>query len=150
MVKNSTGGNKAKGFARKNYSNSGSSVRLSTDPSEIYAKVTKLFGGGRGSAISSDGNQLVFIIRGKFSGKNKYSNIVSVGSFILVGARSFASVDSIFDLLHIYNINDSFPISLFNSLPSIFDHFDLELPNLLVSNLNLDLDLDLHINLDAI
>ena len=148
MVKNSTGGNKAKGFARKNYSNSSSSVRLSTDPSEIYAKVTKLFGGGRGSAISSDGNQLVFIIRGKFSGKNKYSNIVSVGSFILVGARSFASCDSVFDLLHIYNIHDSLPVSFTSEHEPI--SFDIFSPYSIPHDNDLNLELNLELNLDLI
>ena len=162
MVKNSFGGNKAKGHARKDNSSS-HKIRLSTSPLEIYAKVVKLFGGNRCDVITIDGDSLSCVIRGKFSGKFKHSNIISINSFVLVGIHDWASDKSISDLLFVYQHNDLAILSQFN--PSFFslEHFNysnlthnLTTHNLthnpiiaLDSQLNL-LELNLALNLDII
>jgi hypothetical protein len=166
MVKNSFGGNKAKGHARKDNSSS-HKIRLSSSPLEIYAKVVKLFGGNRCDVITINGDSLSCVIRGKFSGKFKHSNIISINSFVLVGLHDWASDKSISDLLFVYQHNDLSILSQFN--PSFFDSSiihtsDFTLPysfsinhNLnLIDNNNLDnnndlhndLHLDLHLDLD--
>ena len=45
MVKNVSGGNKSKGFARKNFAVKDTSIRVIEDEDELYAQVTKIYGG---------------------------------------------------------------------------------------------------------
>ena len=143
MVKNSFGGNKAKGHARKDNSSS-HKIRLSSSPLEIYAKVVKLFGGNRCDVITINGDSLSCVIRGKFSGKFKHSNIISVNSFVLVGLHDWASDKSISDLLFVYQHNDLSILSQFN--PSFFDSSIINLPSCdftlynPIHNLNHDID----------
>ncbi len=118
MVKNSKGGYH-KANARKDSLISSQKTRLVSHPSERYAKVTKLFGGNRCSVISSDGDSLSCVIRGKFSGKFKHSNLLSIDSFILVGIHDWASDKSFCDLLHVYQPHDI--ISLYPFYPSFFN-----------------------------
>jgi len=118
MVKNSKGGYH-KANARKDSAISSHKTRFVSDPSERYAKVTKLFGGNRCSVISSDGDTLSCVIRGKFSGKFKHSNLLSIDSFILVGIHQWASDKSICDLLHVYQPHDL--VYLYPSFPSFFN-----------------------------
>ena len=99
MVKNTQGGHH-KNQARKNsfvYSNK---TRLSVNSSEIYAKVVKIFG-DQFDAITIDGNTVRVIIRGKFSGKFKRANLLTVNSFVLVGLHDFNTSNPSCDLLEI-------------------------------------------------
>jgi translation initiation factor IF-1 len=90
MVKNTKGGNKSKGFARKNIIHKESArLRVSEDPLEIYAQVIKMLGGSMCQVISSDGETLLCHIRGKFRGRNKSSNILINGTWVLVGMREW-------------------------------------------------------------
>ena len=131
MVKNSKGGYH-KANARKDSIISSHKTRFVSDPSERYAKVTKLFGGNRCSVISSDGDTLSCVIRGKFSGKFKHSNLLSIDSFILVGIHHWASDKSICDLLHVYQPHDL--VYLYPSFPSFFN------PLLLYDSFNHSID----------
>lgn len=89
MVKN-TGGNKAKGFARKNESGQNySKLRMSECEEEKYAIVRKIFGGNRCEVICCDSVCRQGIIRGKFTGKNKRRNIINAGTILLVGLRDW-------------------------------------------------------------
>jgi hypothetical protein len=89
MVKNS-GGNKAKGYARKNF-NSGSqnALILSTDPDEIYAQAVKLLGGSICRVIDLTGKEMNCHIRGKFRGRGKRDNLIGAGTWLLVGLREW-------------------------------------------------------------
>jgi initiation factor 1A len=94
MVKNTTGGNKAKGKARKSYdiTNSKQPVFLRTSQSEfeLYAQVTKNLGNGMCHVqCIDDGRSRLCHIRGKFRGRGKGDNIVRVGSWLLVGLREW-------------------------------------------------------------
>lgn len=112
MVKNTTGGSKAKGQARKfvNNSKQARALRISTDESEIYAQVTKYLGNAMCDVICVDGITRLCHIRGKFRGRGKKDNMVSTGSWLLVGLREWATEkkekkDSC-DLLEVYSETD--------------------------------------------
>jgi hypothetical protein len=88
MVKN-LGGNKAKGFARKNIVKGSSALRVATEEGEIYAQAVKVMGGSIASAIDLDGNPLRAHIRGKFRGRGKRDNFIAPGTWLLVGLHSW-------------------------------------------------------------
>jgi len=93
MVKNTTGGSRTKGQARKLVvdSNKASSkaLRISTDDYEMYAQVTKNLGNGMCHVICSDGKSRLCHIRGKFRGRGKRDNMIGLGSWILAGLREW-------------------------------------------------------------
>ena len=91
MVKNTTGGNRSKGLARKNETQHYSKLRMSECEEEHYAIVKKIFGGNRCEVFCDDSICRQAIIRGKFTGKNKRRNIISAGTIILVGLRDWAT-----------------------------------------------------------
>jgi translation initiation factor IF-1 len=106
MVKNTTGGKGSKSMARKltnNHSQSHSNFRESTCNFELYAIVTKMLGCGMCYVKTNDHEQIICHIRSKFSGRSKRSNIISVGSYILVGIREWESTIKNCDLLEIYD-----------------------------------------------
>ena len=113
MVKNA-GGNKSKGQARKFVTAPKSTVlRISEDPCEVYAQVTKTLGHGMCHVVSIDGTTLLCHIRGKFRGRGKKDNIINNGCWILVGLREWESEKSKddkklnnCDLLEVYNNSD--------------------------------------------
>ena len=111
MVKNFKGGNHKNQARKDSYSNHSNLTRLSQDPCEIYAKVTKLFGGKICQVITIDGITLSCTIRGKFSGKFKHSNLLSINSFVLIGIHDWASDKLLSDLLHIYQSHDLLSLS---------------------------------------
>jgi initiation factor 1A len=92
MVKNTTGGNRSKGLARKNESGQHySKLRMAECEEEHYAIVKKIFGGTRCEVFCDDSVARQAIIRGKFTGKNKRRNIIGAGTIILVGLRDWAT-----------------------------------------------------------
>lgn len=113
MVRNKIGGNKAKKFARKNInasSQQNKKLRFAIDEDELYGIVNKMIGNGQVVVMCIDGKERLCFIRNKFSGRNKSSNLVTVGSWVIVGKRSWESVkaDKLekCDLLEIYNDNE--------------------------------------------
>jgi initiation factor 1A len=111
MVKN-TGGNKTKGQARK-FVNSDNkketkALRESEDPLEIYAQVEKVLGNGMYNVICMDRKNRLCHSAGKFRGRNKKDNFVSLGTWLLVGLRAYEAGHSNkklenCDLLEVYN-----------------------------------------------
>jgi translation initiation factor IF-1 len=123
MVKNTTGGSGHKSQARKlvDSGNSGK-LRLSLNESEKYARVSKMFGNGMCLVTTQDNLELTCHIRGKFRGRNKKNNLVSLNSTILVGLREWENPPKNCDLLFLY------------------EHLDIPfLPNLLPTTLQDDL-----------
>ena len=118
MVKNTTGGSKSRGFARKTFQKSSSSVvRLPNNVLEKFAIVTKLFGQGRCQVITEQQITLNCVIRNKFKARFKNSNLVSIHSIILVGLRDWETPDyKICDLLEVYTTDD---IHHFRNIPSV-------------------------------
>jgi len=112
MVKNNTGGNKAKGIARKNLVKRDVALRIAREEGEIYAQAVKIMGGRIASAIDLEGNPLRAHIRGKFSGRGKRDNFIGPGTWLLVGlhdwqtdkAKTGCLKDC--DILEVYNESD--------------------------------------------
>ena len=114
MVKNTKGGSGHKGQARK-FANITSSkkTRVSEDDMEIYACVTGLLGGAICSVKCVDGEDRMCIIRGKFrGGRGKRGNMLSRGTWVLIGAREWSSESGSdkesrkCDLLEVYSDTD--------------------------------------------
>jgi len=89
MVKNMSGGNKSKGFARKNTIKKDNALVISTDELEVYAQVTKLLGGAMCQVVCLDGTEMICHIRGKFRGRHKRDNMIQNGTWLLVGKREW-------------------------------------------------------------
>lgn len=95
MTKNTFGGNRNRCQGRKYINNKGSdNLRISLDPAEVYAIVTKLLGNNQVHVYGIDGNERLCFIRGKFSiGRNKRDNTITLGSWVLVGDRTFLNTN---------------------------------------------------------
>ena len=118
MVKNS-GGNKAKGYARKNMVKGSSYLRVSEDPAEIYAQVIKISGGSICRVNNLKGDEMNCHIRGKFRGRGKRDNLIVSGTWLLVGLREWEQEPSPgkllnCDLIEVYS--DSDKVKLKNSV----------------------------------
>ena len=91
MVRNTTGGNKNKGFARKHASGgaskAGMKLRVSEDEGELYAVCVKNLGNNMFHAVATDGIKYLVYIRGKFSGRGRRDNTVADGVWVLIGIR---------------------------------------------------------------
>jgi hypothetical protein len=123
MVKNTTGGNKSKGFARKNLVKRDAILRTAQEEGEVYAQVVKIMGGRIASAIDLQGNPLRAHIRGKFSGRGKRDNFIGPGTWLLVGLHDWQT-DKVksgslkdCDILEVYNETDK--DRLINSVTSV-------------------------------
>lgn len=89
MVKNSTGGNKSKGLARKNLVKRDNALRVAQEEGEIYAQAVKVMGGSIVSVIDIEGNPLRGHIRGKFRGRGKRDNFIGPNTWLLVGIHDW-------------------------------------------------------------
>lgn len=123
MVRNNTGGNKAKGFARKNLVKRDTALRVAQEEGEIYAQAVKVMGGSIVSVIDIEGNPLRGHIRGKFRGRGKRDNFIGPNTWLLVGIHDWDS-DKIkpgdirdCDVLEVYSDTDK--IRLKNSVTTI-------------------------------
>ena len=110
MVKNS-GGNKAKGYARKNMSGGSHALRLSQDPAEVYAQAVKILGGAICRVIDVTGTEMTCHIRGKFRGRGKRDNLIGPGTWLLIGLREWEKQPSEgkllnCDLIEVYSESD--------------------------------------------
>ena len=93
MVRNTTGGNNKK-FARKHTSDNskaGVKLRISEDEGELYAIATKMLGNNMFHAVALDGLQYLVHIRGKFSGRGRRDNTICLGTWVLIGLRSWSN-----------------------------------------------------------
>ena len=124
MVKN-FGGSKTKGYARKNC-NSGkkdNTLRLIEEEGEVYAQVTKIFGGKMCQVIMLDGIVMNCHIRGAFSRpRGKRDNFIAVNTWVIVGLREWENQEAKgktlnCDLLEVYNDNDK--IRLKNNVTNV-------------------------------
>ena len=112
MVKNSTGGNKSKGLARKNFIKRDSVLRVAKEDGEIYAQAVKIMGGNIASAIDIEGNPLRVHIRGKFRGRGKRDNFIGPNTWLLVGLHEWGGEKNKqcdirdCDVLEVYNESD--------------------------------------------
>ena len=91
MVKNTTGGSKHKGQARKLVSNfkQNNKLRIAEEEGEVYAQVIKMLGNGMCHVSSLDGVKRLCFIRGKFRGRGKRDNTLRIGTWLLIGLREW-------------------------------------------------------------
>lgn len=140
MVKN-FGGNKNKKFGRKHMAQSNTrKLRTKQDEDEMYACVTKMLGNGMCHIIGIDEITRLCIIRNKFRGRSKRQNMLSPGSWILIGLRSWQSIQEnsskleTCDLLEVYNSNEILQLkddydekwSIFNGIGNVNEHQNLD------------------------
>ena len=113
MVKNKKGGSGHKKMARKNVAPKGGyhnrKLRKPVEEGEIFARVTAIHGGGHAGILCADGKVRTLVIRGKFRGRNKRDNQISINSILLVGLRDWEVVQrkkkEKVDLLYVYDNN---------------------------------------------
>ena len=109
MVKNKTGGKNAKRGARKNMNTPliPRRLRFIENDDELYGIVTKILGCGQINVLCNDNKERLCMIRNKFSGRNKSSNLITIGSWCIIGLRSWETSHpgkmEKCDLLEIYN-----------------------------------------------
>lgn len=87
MVKNSTGGNKSKKQASKNvgFNSPTQNVRYVSDEGEMYAVITKIYGGKTCQVMCNDGVSRRCTIRKKFMRSRRGDNNISLGTWLMVG-----------------------------------------------------------------
>lgn len=77
------------------------------EPSEMYAIVTNIYGGGMLEVKCNDGVTRLCVIRRKFKGRNKRDNQISINSVLIVGLREWEVVQKNkkekVDLLYVYD-----------------------------------------------
>jgi initiation factor 1A len=111
MVKNA-GGNKTKRDARKHIApqENNRELRVVVEDGETYAVVKKILGCGQCLVTCLDGKSRNCIIRNKFKGRGRSSNMVDVGAWLLVGLREWEvkknGKEVVCDLLHVYSSGD--------------------------------------------
>lgn len=110
MVKN-TGGKHGKKLARKNaVPLVERRLRFCESDEELYGIVSKCLGNGHFLTVCSDQVERLCFLRNKFTGRNKHGNLVSVGSWVIVGLRSWETTKpnkkDKCDLLEIYTNNE--------------------------------------------
>jgi len=106
MVKNVSGGKRAKAVGRKHEAAAPARLRTADDPAELYAIVTKCWGNGLLQVTCADGVSRQCVIRQKFRGRRARDNRVSLGSGLLVGLREFETRQDKCDLLEVYTEAD--------------------------------------------
>jgi len=115
MVKNNKGGKQAKKQAKKfsggnGFTQGNRHLRVPDLDDELFAVVTKFYGHGQIDVQCIDGITRLCIIRNKFKGRGKQSNLVKVFDWVLVGKRSWeirrCDKKEQCDLLEIYSESD--------------------------------------------
>jgi hypothetical protein len=117
MVKNSTGGNRMKSFARKSFqTGKQNNIKLPSDPLEHFAIVSKILGNGMCYVIISTlKDPIICHIRKKFSGRYKKDNLIQAGTFLMVGLREWESTPQNCDVIEVYGHSD---LALLQTLPN--------------------------------
>jgi initiation factor 1A len=116
MVKNTTGGTKTKGLARKHQQRNDEKLRLPCDALEEVACVTKMFGNGMCEIYTEQNERLIGHIRNKFRGRQKRHNMISTSTVVLIGLREWENPIKNCDILTIYSDSQ---ISQLKNMPNI-------------------------------
>lgn len=106
MVRNTNGGNKGKGVARKHITGAREpkALRLSSCELEQYGVVVRVLGNGMFYVSTDEYPQLLGRIRNKFKGRSKRDNMISLGSVVLIGLREWERPNyKECDLLEVYD-----------------------------------------------
>jgi translation initiation factor IF-1 len=109
MVKNTTGGTRTKGLARKHQGGGGGGghLRIPEDELEKVAYVSKMLGNGMCQVYINDNKDpLIAHIRKKFSGRHKRSNLIATGTCLLIGLRDWEKPFKNCDVINVYDHHD--------------------------------------------
>jgi len=110
MVKNTTGGSHFKKMSRKQNASSFNYDSLN-DPNIINVSVMKALGNCRFLVSTNKGDELTMHIPGRFSGRNKHRNFVTVNCMVKVQLREFEHPTKNCDYLQM--IQSTTPASFF-------------------------------------
>lgn len=102
MVKNKTGGNKAKGMSNKK-TNFKPKTLFATEEGMLYCKILKKVGGTHMQVQCSNGKIMTAKIRGTMR-KRKWINI---GDIVLVSVRDFETNQDNCDILYCYDYDEA-------------------------------------------
>lgn len=118
MVKNTQGGGRTKGLARKhmNKGNQSNKLRLPVEEGEQIACVTKMFGNGMCEIYNNDNTKLIGHIRGNMRGRQKRHNRITSSMIVLIGLRTWESTLKNCDILCIYTDEE---VEQLKTLPNI-------------------------------
>ncbi len=120
MVKNTTGGTKTKGLARKHVKSAGggggAALRLPEEQLEVIVAVDTMLGNGMCRVFNEKGDSFIAHIRNKFRGRHKRANLISKNSIILCGYRDWENPYKNLDVIFIY---DDYNINQLRENPTI-------------------------------
>tara|TARA_Y200000002_G_C22685447_1_gene665794 strand:+ start:177 stop:704 length:528 start_codon:yes stop_codon:yes gene_type:complete len=108
MVKNTTGGGRTKGLARKHQraQQTSSHLRIPEEEGEEIGYIKKMLGNGMCEIYNNDNVRLIGHIRNKFRGRQKRHNTIQANDIVLIGLRLWESTKKNCDILTIYDDND--------------------------------------------
>jgi len=110
MPRNKKGGSGHKKMANKTGETDSKELVISKDKDELYAVVIKNYGNGRSEVLCNDGQKRLLNIPKRFRGRNKWDNMVSPGTYVLVGIRSWevrvSSKMQKCDLIYVYDTTE--------------------------------------------
>lgn len=130
MGKNKGGGSKHKKYAKKkNVSNNvHRKLRKPVVEGEIYARVIAVSGGSHAKIWCADKKERTLVIRGKFRGRNKRNNTISLNCIVIAGLRSVSMGEVIeknkkekADLIYVYDKNEMDELKLIPEVYSILN-----------------------------
>lgn len=108
--RNVQGGNKAKGMARNRHNHGNNNQLITPEGDEQkYAIVISIFGGGRFSIETEDGERHIAILPGSMKGSKRRNNNVELNSILMINNRSsWQSIkpNSQADIEHVYSSKD--------------------------------------------
>jgi hypothetical protein len=119
MVKNTSGGTKTKGLARKHVRSAGgggAALRLPQEELEVIVAVGAMLGNGMCEVFNNDGERFIAHIRAKFKGRHKRANLIAKNSIILCGYREWEKPYKNLDVIFIY---DDYNINQLRENPTI-------------------------------
>jgi hypothetical protein len=121
MVKNTTGGTKTKGLARKHVKSvggggGGGALRLPEEDLEVIVAVDSMLGNGMCRVFNEKGDSFIAHIRNKFKGRHKRANLINKNSIILCGYREWENPYKNLDVIFIY---DDYNINQLRQNPTI-------------------------------
>lgn len=141
MVRNTTGGTKTKGLARKHQNKGNSKLRLPDDELEQVACVTKMLGNGMCEIYTNKNERLIGHIRNKFRGRQKRHNMITTSAIVLIGLRDWENPIKNCDILTLY---DDSQVNQLKNMPNIAIEHILHLRHNLsnISQLNMKEEFD--------
>lgn len=141
MVRNTTGGTRTKGLARKHQNKGDSKLRLPDDELEQVACVTKMLGNGMCEIYTNKNERLIGHIRNKFRGRQKRHNMITTSAIVLIGLRAWENPIKNCDILTLY---DDSQVNQLKNMPNIAIEHVLHLRHNLsnISQLNMKEEFD--------